>query len=77
MLMFSTNIAQTTASFQVQSDRVYEYALTVSNSIDNDIQELVAAFTFIPSLEDWQQWLSGWFDCGYSLNKQPVLIRTI
>ena len=77
MQMFLTNIAQTTASIQVQSDRVYEYALTVSNSTDNDTQELVAAFTSIPSSQDIQQWLSGWNSCGYSLQSQPQLIRTI
>ena len=75
--MFSTNIAQTTASIQAPIKRVHEYALTVVNSADNDTQKLTAAFSSFPSPEDWQHWLSGWTNCGYSLNKQPVLIRTI
>ena len=56
---------------------VYEYSLTVHNPEDNDTQELTAAFTSIPLLQDWQQWLNGWNSCDYFLNSQPILIRTI
>ncbi len=63
---------------QIQKPRiVYEYSLTVANSEDKDTQELTAAFSFIPSLQDWQQWLDGWNSCGYSLSSSPNLIRTI
>ena len=77
MQMLTTTIAQSSASIQPSIRRVYEYALTVVNSTDNDTQELTAAFTSIPSSQDIQQWLSGWNSCGYSLSSQPQLIRTI
>lgn len=67
--MTSTTLTQSTTT-------VYEYSLTVVNSQDNDTQHLTAAFTNLPSPQDWQQWLSGWLDCGYSLATEPVLIRT-
>lgn len=56
---------------------VFEFAFSVHNSDDNDTQTLIAAFRSFPSPEDWQNWLSGWTDCGYFLNSEPVLIRTI
>ena len=56
---------------------VFEFAFSVYNSTDNDTQTLTAAFPSFPSSSDWQNWLSGWFDCGYSLNSEPILIRTI
>ena len=75
--MFSTTIAQSSVSIQqAPKRRVYEYALTVSDSTNSDTQELVAAFTSIPSSQDIQQWLTGWNSCGYSLQSQPQLIRT-
>ena len=58
--MSTTILAQTTASIQAQSNQVYEYALTVVNPIDKDTQTLIAAFSSLPSLKDWQHWLSGW-----------------
>ncbi len=67
--MTSTTLTQSTTT-------VYEYSLTVVNSQDNDTQELTAAFTNLPSPQDWQQWLSGWTDAGYELLSQPQLIRT-
>ncbi|MEN9871856.1 MAG: hypothetical protein RLZZ171_2848 [Cyanobacteriota bacterium] len=74
--MLSTNIAQTID--QVQSQTVYEYSFSLINTTDNDTQDnLTAAFTFIPTLIDWQEWLSGWISCGYSLSSSPQLIRTI
>jgi hypothetical protein len=75
MKMLSTNIAQTID--QVQSQTVYEYALTVVNSDDRDTQILTAAFTFIPSVTDFQQWLSGWISCGYFLSSTPQLINVV
>ena len=74
--MFTTTIAQTPVSIQ-STAKVYEYALTVFNSRDNDAQKLTAAFTSIPSFQDWQQWLTGWNSCGYSLVSTPQLVRTI
>ena len=63
---------------QIQQSRiVYEYSLTVHNSEDNDTRELIAAFAFIPSLQDWQQWLAGWNSCDYFLVASPNLVRTI
>lgn len=56
---------------------VFEFAFSLYNSNDNDTQTLIAAFSSFPSSEDWQQWLSGWASCGYSLSTEPVLIRTI
>ena len=57
--------------------KVFEFAFSVHNCVDNDTQTLIAAFSSFPSSEDWQQWLSGWASCGYSLSTDPVLIRTI
>jgi hypothetical protein len=77
MKMFSTTIAQSTQSVQSKISLVYEYSLVVLNPEDNDTQLLNAAFSSLPSLEDWQNWLSGWNSCGYSLLAKPQLIRTI
>lgn len=66
-----------TAPQNQQSRIVYEYSFTVHNSKDKDTRELIAAFTSIPSLQDWQQWLSGWNSCDYFLSSSPNLIRTI
>ena len=61
-----------------QSDStVFEFILSVHNPQDNDTQTLTAAFPSSPSPQDWQHWLSGWTNCGYSLSTQPVLIRTL
>lgn len=62
---------------QVRSSTVYEYSLIVVNPQDNDSQKLTAAFSYLPTSQDWQQWLTGWLDCGYSLYSEPFLIRTI
>ena len=75
--MTLTNIAQSSPNFQSQESTVYEYALTVANTDDNDTQELTAAFTSIPNAQDWQQWLNGWVNCGYSLQSTPQLVRAI
>ena len=75
--MSQTILAQSPASIQSTTKKVYEYALTVIDPQDNDTHKLTAAFTFIPSPHDWQQWLSGWCSCGYQLQSQPQLIRTI
>jgi hypothetical protein len=79
--MSSSNILtknSTSNFFASNSTTVYEYSLTLINTIDHDIQDnLTAAFTHIPTLNDWQQWLSGWTDCGYKLQSQPQLLRTI
>jgi hypothetical protein len=56
---------------------VFEFAFSVYNSQDNDTQTLIAAFSSFPSPQDWQHWLSGWIECGYSLFSEPILIRTI
>lgn len=56
---------------------VFEFAFSVYNSADNDTQTLIAAFPSFPSPKDWQNWLSGWSDCGYCLQSEPLLIRTI
>lgn len=68
--MTSTTIAQSTAT-------VHEYSLTVFNPEDNDTQKLTAAFTNLPTLEDWQQWLHGWTDTGYELLSQPQLLHIL
>ena len=68
--MFQSILTQSTS-------QVYEYSLTVVDPTNNDSQKLVAAFSSIPTLQDWQQWLSGWNDTGYQLQLQPQLIRTI
>lgn len=74
--MLLTNIAQTTG--KIQSQTVYEYSFSLINTEDNDTQSnLTAAFTKIPTLQDWQQWLSGWIDCGYSFSSTPLLINVI
>jgi hypothetical protein len=75
LIMFSTNITQSTP--EVQTRTVYEYALIVHNAKDNDTQNLTAAFTFIPTSHDWLQWLSGWTDCGYLLSSPATLINVI
>jgi hypothetical protein len=75
LIMFKTNIAQTTP--QIQTRTVYEYAFTVHNAKDNDTQNLTAAFTHIPTSGDWVQWLSGWTDCDYFLSNVPTLINVI
>lgn len=62
---------------QLKSISIYEYRLTVSNFLDKDSQNLTATFDRSPSFQDWQDWLSGWFSCGYSLASVPSLIRTI
>ncbi|MEL6928201.1 MAG: hypothetical protein AAFO95_06180 [Cyanobacteria bacterium J06600_6] len=56
---------------------VFEFILSIHNPQDNDTQTLTAAFPSFPSTEDWQNWLSGWTSCGYSLTSQPVLIHTL
>jgi hypothetical protein len=71
--MFRTNITQTTSQIQIRT--VYEYALIVHNAKDNDTQNLTAAFTHIPTSDDWQQWLTGWNSCGYLLSSTPRLIN--
>ena len=53
---------------------ILEYRLTVANN-QNDTQILTAAFDHSPSFQDWLDWLSGWFSCGYSLASVPSLIR--
>ena len=78
--MTLTNIAQSSSDFQLQESTattVYEYALTLANAEDNDTQQLIAAFTSMPTLQDWLQWLDGWFSCGYSLQSIPQLIHII
>lgn len=73
--MTSSTISRSNS--QVRSSTVYEYSLIVVNPQDNDSQKLTAAFGFTPTATDWQQWLSGWSSCGYSLLGQPRLLRTI
>ncbi len=73
--MTSLTIAQSDS--QIQSTVVYEYCLTVVNTEDKDTQYLTAAFSFLPTSEDWQQWLKGWNSCGYSTLTQPQLVRTL
>ena len=77
--MSTNTIAQTQTTVQANTNRVkvYEYALTVVNPIDNDVQKLTAAFSFLPTLEDWQNWLFGWNSCDYSLQSPPQLIHTL
>lgn len=77
--MSTNTIAQTQTTVQANTNRVkvYEYALTVVNPIDNDTQKLTAAFSFLPAFEDWQNWLFGWNSCGYSLQSPPQLIHTL
>jgi hypothetical protein len=75
MKMLMITITQSTP--QVQTRTVYEYALTVHNAKDNDTQNLSAAFTHIPTSDDWLQWLSGWNSCGYLLSNVPTLINVI
>ena len=57
--------------------KVFEFAFSVYSFADDDTQTLTAAFSSFPSPKDWQQWLSGWTSCGYSLSTEPVLIRTL
>lgn len=74
--MSPTILTQSTS--KVPTSIVYEYSFSLINTTDNDTQDnLTAAFTFIPTLIDWQEWLSGWISCGYSLSSSPQLIRTI
>ena len=76
--MSLSTITKNTSTSPTQKLRiVYEYWFTVTNSQDNDTQELTAAFTSIPTPADWQQWLMGWNSCGYSLDSQPILIHII
>ena len=75
--MSQTILAQSSLSVQSNPVKVHEYALTVINREDDDIQTLIAAFQSLPSTEDWKNWLSGWASCGYALATTPVLIRTI
>jgi hypothetical protein len=75
--MFSTTIlAQSTP--KVSTATVYEYSFALINAEDGDLQDnLTAAFTSIPSADDWTTWLRGWTSCGYSLVANPELINTI
>ena len=65
-------------SFKVTqlSKKVYQYSLKVIDS-EQDVQNLTAAFTSIPSQQDWSDWLSGWSSIGYSLFGSPRLIRVL
>lgn len=74
--MTSLTIAQ--SNFQIQSSiTVYEYQVTLINPQDDNIQQGTAAFTSVPALQDWKQWLLGWVDTGYQLQSEPVFVRTI
>jgi hypothetical protein len=58
-----------------QSTKVYEYSFSLINTKSNDYQDnLTAAFTNIPTLQDWLEWLSGWTRSGYCLATAPRLI---
>lgn len=76
LIMFSTTIL-TQSTSKVQTRTVYEYALAVHNATDKDTQNLTAAFTHIPTTDDWTVWLADWNSCGYSLSTQPQLINII
>jgi hypothetical protein len=68
----------TQTPFQLQpSTIVYEYSFTVFNQQYNDTQKLTAAFVSMPTIQDWQQWLTGWFNCGYLLSSSPQLINIL
>jgi hypothetical protein len=63
-------------SISFSTRKVFEYALSVIDR-DGDVQNLTAAFTFVPFNADVSNWLSGWSSIGYSLLSQPILIRVI
>ena len=75
--MSQTILTQSTSKVQSTKALVREYALSVVNPQDNDIQELTAAFTHSPSSQDWDNWLSGWRSINYRLQSPPQLIRAI
>ena len=58
----------------IDSISLYEYRLTVANE-DKDTENLTAVFDHSPSFQDWQEWLSGWSACSYTLTSVPALIR--
>ena len=83
MKMSLTNIAQSQSNSQLDSvkqtnlKRVFEYALIVINFQTQEAQELTAAFRGIPTVLDWEAWLSGWNSCDYYLMLAPQLIDVI
>lgn len=54
---------------------VYEYSLSVV--CKENREHLTAAFRFVPNAKNWDEWLSGWKECGYSLLDSPQLINVI
>jgi hypothetical protein len=70
--MLLTNIAQSTASLQLQ---VYKYSLILSNDT-GDTEQTIAAFESVPTSIDWQPWLNNWAVLGYTLQGQPQLIQS-
>jgi hypothetical protein len=74
--MSTISLAQSPSQLQPNSI-VYEYSLTVFNRQHNDTQELTAAFISQPTIQNWQQWLTGWLNCGYRLSSSPRLINII
>jgi hypothetical protein len=77
--MTLTTIAQSTPQVQSQSiSTVYQYSFSLINTTDNDIQDnLTAAFTNIPTSDDWTSWLRGWSSIGYQFQNEPQLIEII
>ena len=79
--MSTSTIARTNVSLQqsasIDTKQVYEYALVLNHPDNNDTQLLTAAFDSLPTLQDWQSWLSGWISQGYALQAQPLLVRVI
>jgi hypothetical protein len=56
---------------------VVEYSLALFNPQSGDYQDnLAAAFSCTPSKQDWDNWLSGWTSCGYSLSSNPILVNS-
>lgn len=70
------NVTDSSSSLQKSTIFVSEYAFSLIDA-NGDIQYLAASFRSFPSTEDWADWLSGWFNCGYSFLSQPSLIRIV
>ena len=56
---------------------IFEYSFSLIDRSSNDVQDVIAVFTSVPSNKDWSDWLEGWFSCGYSFLSKPILKRIL
>lgn len=75
-MTYSTSSQVSSSTSQQLVNTVYTYSLSVVDSL-GDVQHLKAAFSSIPTSQDWLNWLNGWTRTGYSLHTQPQLINAV